>query len=72
MGAGIWVAVEKHYAWETGSEHSAETGQFPPATPRGPFRVTEGGTTPGLTSVASFVDHEHIGADANYPTDITL
>lgn len=25
-----------------------------------------------LTSVASLVHHQHIGANANYPTDITL
>lgn len=42
------------------------------AIPHGPLQATEGGTTPGLTSVASLVDHEYIGADANDPTDITL
>lgn len=58
---------------ETGSEHWAETGQsvFRPWHARASPRYHRG-TTPGLTSVASLVDHEHIGADANDPTDITL
>lgn len=40
-----------------------------PCPPAASGRLAEG---PGLTSMASLVDHEHIGADANYPTDITL
>lgn len=40
--------------------------------PMGPSQATKGKTMPGLTSVASFVNHEHIGPDANDPTDITL
>lgn len=37
-----------------------------------PSRDREAGAAPGLTGVASLVHHEHIGADANDPTDITL
>lgn len=38
----------------------------------GQLSPTKGKTMSGLTSVASFVNHEHIGTDANYPTDITF
>lgn len=56
------------------SEHEEE----PLSNPDPPFLTLNMGTKKGkkccrrLTSVASLVHHQHIGANANYPTDITL
>lgn len=69
----LWMPPHKNEATPCYNlEPGWDTGYSLPAAPRGPFRAANGGTAPGLTSVASFVDHEHIGADAYYPTDITL
>lgn len=55
---------------DTPSGHQlGQDGPLLPCPPTVSGRLAEG---PGLTSMASLVDHEHIGADANYPTDITL
>lgn len=64
--------IPKEAALSYKREHAHNTHKISLFLFMWPFLGPKGKTMPGLTSVASFVNHEHIGTDANYPTDITF